>query len=606
MAADSGTESLRNSRNGPLARANHYLQLIGEAKIKTKDDEFLEVEGKITAPKADPKANIEGGLKLTANEALEITKADDAADHRAVSNDLAIASAMMLIVPMTVEEVAPMGVGISIRFGAQNIAEGIRGGSLVQEGQAAKSQHYSDVAARANSLVRQYQDRVLQANSAGHELNAINAQIKVQEVRVSIAEKDIELQEEQIEVAKATEEFLHSKYTNKELYSWQETQLRTLHYQTYIVAYDLAKKVETSYQFERGLAGTDTNFIVGGWDDSRDGLLSAEALGLGLRRLESAYQESRGHDFEITKHISLRQIAPKALLDLRTTISCKFSLSEALFDMDFPGHHTRRLKSVSLSLPCVVGPYTSVNCTLRMTSNSYRLGKAAETTVMQPNYVPIQSVAFSSGQNDPGVFELNFNDERYLPFEGAGVISTWDLSLPKFRAFDYNTISDVILHLRYTSIVGADNEAATARVNSHLAAGKTSDSTTGDVLYASFDLRNEFASAWQQLVSSQSMTLSNLEGRLPWWTTQYDIEVMKIELLPFTNAEFEIQIENEGEETKQVSNDGGMSFISETPIKQFGTWKLAITNPTSPGEKPKFPLTGLWMVVQYKAVVKTP
>ena len=43
-------------------------------------------------------------------------------------------------------------------------------------------------------------------------------------------------------------------------------------------------------------------------------------------------------------------------------------------------------------------------------------------------------------------------DERYLPFEGAGAISTWRLDLSKqFRTFDYDTISDVILHLRYTA-----------------------------------------------------------------------------------------------------------------------------------------------------------
>lgn len=497
-----------------------------------------------------------------------------------------------------------MGVGLSVKFGPKNIAKGLRAGSLAMEVAAQINQHLSDSAARTNSFTRQYQDRVLQANSAGYELNSVNAQIKTQEVRVSIVEKDIELQEKQIETAKATEEFLRSKYTNEALYSWQETQLRTLHYQTYIVAYDLAKKVEKSYQFERCLAGTDANFIVGGWDDSRDGLFSGEALGLGLRRLEAAYQESRGHDFEITKHISLRQIAPKALLDLRTTTSCKFSLSEALFDMDFPGHHTRRLKSVSLSLPCVVGPYTSVNCTLRMTSNSYRLGKAAETTLMQPNYVPIQSVAFSSGQNDPGVFELNFHDERYLPFEGAGVISTWDLSLPTFRAFDYNTISDVVMHLRYTSIVGADNEAATKRVNSYLAAGKTSDSTTGDVLYASFDLRNEFASTWQQLHTSQGMALSNLKERLPWWTTNYNITGETIEFRTSSKAKIEFRIDKDEDGNQPVAtgtlDDGVTTLTDRTGIQEFGesgTWYLKKTN-----EGPAPP--DLWMLVKYTAVVK--
>lgn len=46
-------------------------------------------------------------------------------------------------------------------------------------------------------------------------------------------------------------------------------------------------------------------------------------------------------------------------------------------------------------------------------------------------------------------------DERFLPFEGAGAESTWKLELPAdFRQFDYDTISDVILHPRYTARQG--------------------------------------------------------------------------------------------------------------------------------------------------------
>ena len=50
------------------------------------------------------------------------------------------------------------------------------------------------------------------------------------------------------------------------------------------------------------------------------------------------------------------------------------------------------------------------------------------------------------------MFELNFRDERYLPFEGAGAISNWRFAMPgTFRPFDYSTITDVVLHLRYTA-----------------------------------------------------------------------------------------------------------------------------------------------------------
>ena len=56
------------------------------------------------------------------------------------------------------------------------------------------------------------------------------------------------------------------------------------------------------------------------------------------------------------------------------------------------------------------------------------------------------------------MFETNLRDERFLPFEGAGAISTWSLGLPsEFRPFDYMTISDVILHVRYTARRGGDS-----------------------------------------------------------------------------------------------------------------------------------------------------
>jgi hypothetical protein len=61
-------------------------------------------------------------------------------------------------------------------------------------------------------------------------------------------------------------------------------------------------------------------------------------------------------------------------------------------------------------------------------------------------------IATSTAQNDSGVFELNFRDERYLPFEGTGAISTWEISLPgEIRQFDLNSINDIILHFKYTA-----------------------------------------------------------------------------------------------------------------------------------------------------------
>jgi len=72
-------------------------------------------------------------------------------------------------------------------------------------------------------------------------------------------------------------------------------------------------------------------------------------------------------------------------------------------------------------------------------------------------------VVTSGASNDSGMFESNLHDERFLPFEGAGAISTWTLTLPnELRAFDYSTISDVILHVRYTAREAGGSLAVTA------------------------------------------------------------------------------------------------------------------------------------------------
>ena len=46
----------------------------------------------------------------------------------------------------------------------------------------------------------------------------------------------------------------------------------------------------------------------------------------------------------------------------------------------------------------------------------------------------VQSIVTSSGTNDPGLFEANLREERFLPFEGAGAESTWQLELPEGSA----------------------------------------------------------------------------------------------------------------------------------------------------------------------------
>jgi hypothetical protein len=116
----------------------------------------------------------------------------------------------------------------------------------------------------------------------------------------------------------------------------------------------------------------------------------------------------------------------------------------------------RRIKNLSVTIPSVVGPYTSINCTVTLQSSSIRMssllanGTYARSGSNDDRFTDYfgstDVIVTSQATNDSGMFETNLGDERFLPFEGAGAISTWNLSLPtELAAFDYSTITDVFL-----------------------------------------------------------------------------------------------------------------------------------------------------------------
>jgi Tc toxin complex TcA C-terminal TcB-binding domain/Neuraminidase-like domain len=371
---------------------------------------------------------------------------------------------------------------------------------------------------RRNSQMAAWQRRrdewVQQSKMTAEEIRQIDKQIIALQIRKSIASKELENHRKQIEHARNIDDYMrHLKFSGESFYGWMESQLSGLYFSAYQMAYDLAKKAERAYQFELG--EPSSNFIqYGHWDSLRKGLLSGERLSQNLRRLESAHLERNKRELEITKHISLRQVKPTALMSLRNGEISEFTISESLFDLDFPGHYFRRIKSVSISVPCVVGPYASVSGTLRLLSSKLRVdtlvrdGVYDKSANYQDSFLPTQAIATSSGQNDSGLFELNFRDERYLPFEGAGAIdSKWEFELPReFASFDYKTISDVILHIRYTARDGGQQLANAARADLSKEYSKLAEGPLALLL----SVRHDFPEQWAMYRSSTEKPLELL------------------------------------------------------------------------------------------------
>ena len=301
------------------------------------------------------------------------------------------------------------------------------------------------------------------------------------------------------------------KLTNKALYAWMKREVKGLYSQCFQLAFDVAKKAERALQHELGNPGL--SYLQFGYLTGKEGLLAGDKLYLDIKRMEMAYHDQNQREYELTKHVSLLQVDPMALIQLRTTGRCTAHLHESLFDMDGPGHYFQRVKSVAVSIPCVTGPYANVNCTLTLLKSSTRISpnlRGGEYARLESDddrfsdyFGSLQSIVSSSAQNDSGLFEANLRDERYLPFENSGVISEWQLQLPANPSnqdptqFDYETISDVILHLRYTAREGGGLLRSGALAN--LKAAIKNATFGGSVRL--FSIRQEFPSEWAKFLT---------------------------------------------------------------------------------------------------------
>ena len=266
-------------------------------------------------------------------------------------------------------------------------------------------------------------------------------------------------------------DFLTSKFTSQDLYDWMLGELADVYFQSYQLAYKLCKGVERCYRYE--LAVQDSSFIqFGYWDSLKKGLMAGEALNHSLRRIQAAYLEQNSRRFEISRFVSLAALSAPALTTLKGTGACTFDLPESLFDHDYPGHFQRRLVRVSLTVVYPnPGKFDNVKATLILTSNSVRIstdtsGGYARSVGTDARFVDQyaavpQKIVLGQGQDDPGLFldsiSDNLADPRYLPFEGAGAISSWRLEMPAANnEISLAQVSDVVVHLRYTARDGGD------------------------------------------------------------------------------------------------------------------------------------------------------
>jgi hypothetical protein len=494
--------------------ADTYSALVGEYDLAVATLAYNPLQlAQGGSPSTQSGAAGQGQLYLDINEDDELNNhLPTARDNRVAANIANAVAAAVELIPSAEAHLAFWGIGVHAKLIEGKTMAGVaRIAADILQVSAGWEQDQAGMSARTAGHQRRADEWTLQANLAARELAQVGRQIIASLIAEQVARHDYETVKTQVQQAQAVQDFLQNKFTNAALYSWMQSDLSALYYQYYRFACDTARRAEQTMKTELMRPELDqTQFIqFNYWDTGHQGLLSGEALHLDIKRMEIAYHDNNKRELELTKHVSLRQLDPLALLSLRLTGSCTVTVPEWLYDKDCPGHYMRRIKSISVSVPSVVGPYTSVNCTVTLQGSTIRTsplltnGVYARSTTQEDDrftdyFGSTDVIVTSIGTADSGMFETNLKDERFLPFEGAGAISTWNLSLPaELPAFDYTTISDVILHIRYTARQAGDPLGSQA--TKELARMLDTAGQSGQALL--FCLRYDFPTQWAAFVN---------------------------------------------------------------------------------------------------------
>lgn len=445
---------------------------------------------------------------LLPEETLALAGSSEAFLFTGLVTDIKLTSSLAYLLP----DIFGLADG-GMQFGEsiKAVAEGLGGISqLLNEG--------AGILRESAGYVRRQNDWTLRLQTTNSTVSQLQAQIAAHQYALSAAQQEYNITQTQYQQSQDVLSFLQTKFTNEDLYTWMAGQMSTLYYQAYQLAVDVALQAQTCYQYE---LSRDDTFVTGNpWNNQYKGLLAGDALMLSLHQMEKAYHDNNTRSQEIRKTFSLMQKDPKALIQLRKTGSCSFDFTELDFDLDFPGHYNRKIATLSVTIPAVVGPYQNLNATLIQTRNRVLtkpdiegvkslLGLAASPRngVVRTDWNPDQQVSISTGINDAGLFQVSLNDPRYLPFEGTGAVSSWQLYMPKAaNAFDFAAISDVLIQIEYTSSVGGSTFASEV---ARLDPLKHYNGT----LYLS--LRQQYASAWHAFLRSDRLNFSLMQQMFP-------------------------------------------------------------------------------------------
>ncbi|WP_245684025.1 neuraminidase-like domain-containing protein, partial [Proteus myxofaciens] len=316
---------------------------------------------------------------------------------------------------------------------------------------------------------RRREEWKLARDNAKTEVEQFDAKLDALKIRKQAASLQLDTLKLQQQQTQEHLTFLQNKFTNKSLYNWLRGKLMAIYKPFYDLTVSHCCMAELAYQYDLG--ETQTFIRPGAWQGTYSGLMAGESLMHNLTQMENSYLEKDKRVLEMTKIVSLDDVYQGLgsnkfnfnqvgdvingkITALGTTtngitlkngqLQATIKLSDLAIDKDYPAElgQLRRIKQISVSLPVLVGAYQNIRAVLNYGGSAVKPRGCG-------------AIAISHGMNDSGQFQLNFNDDRYLPFEGIPVNDNSSLTLSFPDATDKQkemllTLNDIILHINYT------------------------------------------------------------------------------------------------------------------------------------------------------------
>ncbi len=316
------------------------------------------------------------------------------------------------------------------------------------------------------SFERRSEDWNLQRDLSDFDSRIAEIQKRSATNRIDIADQELSISQLQHTQSREILTFLENKFSNDHLYVWMVHVLSQNYRSLMQVSSNVARIAQRALEFERQ---EKVNIIIGDYwsinnsigysgnlsnEQKESGLLGAERLLTDLSRLDAYKLGTETRRLQISKTISMAQIVPGELVQLKQSGKVTFNTLMNWFDRDYPGHYLRLIKSVKLSILALTPPTDGIHAMLSNNGESTVVIRDGIDFVSRRTFRDFgEKIALDSPFNETGLFVFDYNDPMFLPFEGLGVETQWTLELPKSsNRFNFDTLIDVMLTMEYTAL----------------------------------------------------------------------------------------------------------------------------------------------------------